>query len=159
MSTAKAGADKEELKAIAVANTVRARQAMLPLLQAYIEQFQTLRQRGLIGPEQRAAWNDRMRTLRRTYIPSKIDYQFQSQQALPGYSHFAYSTMQLHLQLLHEGDLIAMLDALEKTPSAHLRIRSCTLQRVLPNNEALTPTLQAECMMEWITVPGGMANT
>lgn len=155
MHTTGIKAGKEEQKAATMADSVRSRQRNLPLLQAHIDQSRMLQQRGLIGPEQRAAWADRLRMLGRLYAPSKLDYQLQAQQRLPEHPDFAYSAMQLHLQLLHEGDFLAVLDALEKTQSAYVRARKCTLQRMPVVGEALSPTLEAECVMEWITVPNG----
>lgn len=54
------------------------------------------------------------------------------------------------MPLLHEGQLVALLDDLVRHASALVRVRECTLSRAAtaaPGGEQLN----ADCLLDWIT--------
>lgn len=129
-----------------------------------IERFQALKARGYIGPEQRLDWVDaiaRIKTARRIF---KLDYEFAPQRPvdagiLPGGAaagdfEIMSSQMRLHLQLLHEGELLAFLAELRNAVQALIQVRSCSIERIAPGNadRGNNAQLKAECTLEWITL-------
>ncbi len=65
--------------------------------------------------------------------------------------------MQLNAHLLHEEDLLRLLDDLHRHARPLLRVRECTLER-LPRGAAEGSSahpranLRAECQIDWITI-------
>lgn len=136
-------------------------------LRAKIGNFETLKARGYIGPEQRLNWIEaiaRIRTARRIH---KLDYEFAPQRpvdasvlpagASAGGFEIMSSQMHLSLQLLHEGELLAFLADLRSAVPALVQVRSCTIERLAPGQteQAHNAQLQAECTLEWITLKEG----
>lgn len=132
-----------------------------------IGRFQSLKTRGFIGPEQRLDWIEtiaRIKTARRIF---KLDYEFSPQRPvdasiLPGGSaaggfEIMASQMQLQMQLLHEGELLAFLAELREAVQALVQVRSCTIGRLAPGNadRGNNAQLKAECTLEWITLKEG----
>ena len=119
--------------------------------------FNTLATRGMIGAEQRLEWVELLKELRDRHRLSELWYEFSPQHPLEnnptGNLTLYASTMRLQLKLLHEEDLIHLLDDLRKKALALIQIRRCDLSR-LPGTGAGVPTalLQAECTIDWITL-------
>ncbi len=131
-----------------------------------IVRYNALVARGIIGEEHRLDWVEEInaiKTARRLY---DLQYEIAPQKPidtaiLPGtggsYEFYA-STMQLTLQLLHEGDLLDFLADLRARARAYIRPRSCDVSR-LPKSPAggtdkrgPQPLLKADCTLDWITV-------
>ena len=120
-----------------------------------ITHFQTLKNRGLIGAEQRLDWVEilgRIKTARRISV---LDYEFAPQRpvdasilpggaAAGGFAIMA-SQMRLRMRLLHEGDLLNVLDDLRATAPALIQVRECKI------DHSADAQLNAECTLEWIT--------
>ncbi len=132
-----------------------------------ITRFQALKSRGTIGAEQRLDWLEtisRLKTARRIF---QLDYEFAPQRPidgtiLPGGSAtggfgIMASQMRLHMQLLHEGDLLGFLDDLRAAAPALIQVRACTMGRGVrnPAEHGASPQLAAECTLEWITLKEG----
>lgn len=136
-----------------------------------LNRFQSLKTRGYIGPERRLDWIDgiaRIKAARRVF---KLDYEFAPQRLvdasiLPGGAtaggyEIMSSQMRLHLQLLHEGELLAILGDLTtetlSTVQALVLVRSCTIERLMPGNtdRGSKALLKADCTLEWITLKEG----
>ena len=129
-----------------------------------IGRFQALKARGYIGPERRLDWIetiDRIKAARRII---KLGYEFAPQRpvdasVLPGGSSaggfdIMSSQMRLHLQLLHEGELLAFLADLRKAVQAVVQVRSCAIDRIPADaaNRSNNAQLQVECTLEWISL-------
>lgn len=130
-----------------------------------IRRYQAIREQGYIGPEQRLDWVEaiaRIKAARRIY---RLEYDFAPQRpadasVLPG-GHGAggfdimASQMRMQVQILHEGELLGLIDDIRKSVRALIQLRSCTMERVTGvsagdrNNPA---PLKAECTLEWITL-------
>lgn len=121
-----------------------------------IERFRDLEARGVVGPERRVDWIERIEEVRRARRLLDVRYEFSPQTALDkgvddistsGY-RFMSSTMQLHMQLLHEEDLFVFLSDLAATVPALLRTRDCVVERT----GSAPGRLRAQCILDWITL-------
>lgn len=149
-------------------NDIRARLARARDEQAElrdkIARYLAFKDRGYIGPEKRLDWVEaiaRIKLARRIY---RLDYEFSPQRAidatiLPGSPSaggfdFLSSRMKLQVQVLHEGELLALLDDIRGAVRAMIQLRSCDFERAPAgagdrNNPA---PLKVECTLEWITL-------
>ncbi len=62
--------------------------------------------------------------------------------------------MKLQLNLLHEEDLIRLLDDLRRQARALIQVKRCDVSRIPrsgPEN-TLQGYLQAECLIDWVTL-------
>lgn len=135
-------------------------------IRAYEPQFLALRQRGLIGEENRLAWIDAIRRSQEQRKLLPISYDISPQQGLQvpmpvmmGQYHLRGSRMRLQMDLLHEMDLLNLLDDLRQ--AGYFAVQDCTLKRhsmagagAAPGNatDAMAPALGAECELLWLTV-------
>lgn len=132
-----------------------------------IDRYQALQARGYIGPEKRLDWIEaiaRIKVARRIF---SLDYEFTPQRpvesaVLPGGPtagglQFMSSQMRMQAQLLHEGELIGLIDEIRNSVQALIQIRSCNMQR-LPQSttdRSNSAQIKAECTLEWITLKEG----
>jgi len=119
-------------------------------------QFQDLQQSGIVGPERRLEWIELLRELQhRLRIPG-LNYEFGARQPLPpgggDAAHFV-SPMRMQLRLVHEEDLLRLLESLQSEAKALVLIRQCTLSPLKDRNanDGLAQ-LSAECELRWITI-------
>lgn len=127
-------------------------------LAARAERYRRLDARGLLGAERRLDWIDLITAVRVARQLFDVDYDFAAQrplEATPSPSVAAVaSTMKLRMPLLHEGDLIAILEDLAERAPALLQIRECRLERVAaePHDTGPAARLAASCRIDWITL-------
>jgi hypothetical protein len=128
-----------------------------------IGRFRALEARGVVGPEQRLEWIERLRTARERLGLPALDYELRPRRPLqPGSTppdsaaanlgegyRLAASAMHLKADLVQEEDLLRLLTALAAEPSAIVRPTWCRMAR------AGATGLAAECELEWITVSPG----
>jgi hypothetical protein len=130
-------------------------------IRAYEPQFLALRQRGLIGEENRLAWIDALRRSQEQRKLLPISYDISPQQALQvplpivmGQYHLRGSRMRLQMDLLHEMDLLNLLDDLRQ--AGYFAVQDCTLKRhasaAAGAASGAAPTLGAECELLWLTL-------
>lgn len=132
-----------------------------------INRFQALKARGYIGAEHRLDWIEAIARIKATRRIFKLDYDFAPQRPvdaaiLPGGAsaggfEIMSSQMRLQAHLLHEGELLALLDDIRDAVQALIQVRSCSMQRITPNTNSRSSSaqLQAECTLEWITLKEG----
>lgn len=128
-----------------------------------IARFNDLTRRGIFGLEQRLDWIEQIRQIKTTRKLQDIQYEIAPQlpldsAILPGSSgdfEFLSSPMHLGMQLLHEEDLLNLLNDLRASAQAYLRVRRCDIDR-LPKSggegRGPPPQLSATCAIDWITV-------
>jgi hypothetical protein len=127
-------------------------------IRLYQPQYAALRERGLIGQENRLDWVDAMRQIQEQRKLMPITYELEPQQPvqmdgameLGGYRLHG-SRMNLHMDLLHEGDLFVLLDDLRQR--SFYSAQECSIKRAaagLPT--PLAPTLTADCTLNWLTL-------
>ncbi|SIR64048.1 hypothetical protein SAMN05880566_11645 [Janthinobacterium sp. TND4EL3] len=133
-------------------------------IRAYEPQFLALRQRGLIGEENRLAWIDAIRLSQEQRKLLPISYDIGAQQVLSvpspmvmGQYQLRGSVMQLRMDLLHEMDLLDLLDDLRR--SGYFAVQECSLKRsgasgaAAPGAPAAMPgVLSADCSLLWLTL-------
>lgn len=124
---------------------------------AKIDRFRHLVERGAVGTEQRLAWVELIRDARARHHLGAVDYEFSPQRLLDpliapsdaDQLEAAGSTLRIRMPLLHEGQLIALLDDLAFNASAVVRVRECSVTRAAMASDA--EQLVADCLLDWIT--------
>lgn len=121
--------------------------------------FRSWQARGLIGPPRPREWGEQFQNLQREMRLPALSYEFLP--PAPGTKEGDFSfhavALKLHLDLLHEEDLLHFLDRLENSARALVLVRSCRLSRLppMPVRPGATPAaLGADCEMDWATAYG-----
>ncbi len=132
-----------------------------------ITRYEALKQRGIVGTEQRLDWIDLISQIKTARRIPKLEYDFAPQRKLDttflpegaetSSMRFMSSQMHLRLSLLHEGELLGFLDDLRAAAPALIQVRACNLARSMPSpadpaQRGIKPQLTAECTLEWITL-------
>jgi hypothetical protein len=126
----------------------------------YLPQYQALINDGAIGEERRIDWVDKLRTIHRDNKLFSIKYEIGAQENYnPNFNlnmgpfKLQRSIMKIELAMLHEGDLLTLLDALIHQQSAPFMIRTCEILRITPNiGTSLVPNMQSKCELDWMTI-------
>lgn len=125
----------------------------------FLPEYRRLMKRGFIGEEQRIDWIDDLRAIGLHYKLFPITYAIGTQQDyhpgfLPDTGHFRLhrSAMKFTLPLLHEQDLLTLLQALPAENNPPLMLRDCTIIRAAESREKLAPRLAADCELDWLTI-------
>ncbi|HSH73651.1 MAG TPA: hypothetical protein VK974_11400 [Methylophilaceae bacterium] len=126
----------------------------------YLPIYQRMIKDGFIGEERRIEWVDSLRNIHQQHKLYTVNYSIGMQEEYkPAFtlnvgSFKPYrSVMKLELAMLHEGDLLTLIDALDKTETAPFILRQCEITRLSsakPTN--LTPNLLAACELDWLTI-------
>ncbi|MES2117408.1 MAG: hypothetical protein V4578_19765 [Pseudomonadota bacterium] len=138
-------------------------------IRAFQPQFTALRARGLVGEENRLAWLDAIRHIQEERGLLPISYDIAPQQPVApdpavatGDYQLRASRVTVRMDMLHELDLFNFLEDLRAR--GYFAVQDCGLKRL--NNaagqtDAPTPTVSAECTLNWLTLlpaaPGGGA--
>lgn len=122
--------------------------------------FQQLQTRGIIGTENRLDWVELLRETREKLRLYDVEYEILPQQQLDTTAghQFHLSPMRLDMRLLHEEDLLRLLQEVRTRATALVLPRECSIAR-LPQpaqSDRLgpQPQLTANCTLQWITVRG-----
>lgn len=126
----------------------------------YLPQYQSLIKQGYIGEEKRIEWIDKLRTIHEQNKMFSIDYSVEKQEAFTpsfalniGSLKLRKSTMKIQLNMLHEGDIITLLDALKNQQPTPFIVRSCVISQNTDTIEAkLNANLLADCELDWLTL-------
>lgn len=131
------------------------------IIEEFYPLFVRLHRDGLLGGERRLSWLESLRTAgARLQIPEigyKLEAQRETRPETPlalGEFGLYMSPMSLNLGLLHEGDLVRLLDALERDAFGLYSVRRCDFRM---HDGALTldpaaPNIKADCVLEWLTL-------
>lgn len=159
----------EKLQALEVQRTLlnQARQKYLSsgqereMIVEYLPKYQDLLTTGFVGEERRIEWIASLRQIHLQHRLFSIDYNISQQGvARPGYllnlGGFVLhvSTMHVEFGMLHEGDLLTLLDSL-KSQFKIFVVRECTITR--PKRQSINASiiadyLNASCELDWITL-------
>lgn len=134
-------------------------------LQQSADVFRTLVDRGMLQTESRLDVVELLNTLRVRY-QLVLDYEIAPQRTLtlPGGRVFQSvdvlaSRVKIKARALHEGDMLGFIDALETSSRGFYPVDRCAMRRVdVPDPESLQPRVEADCMLEWITLKDKHAN-
>jgi hypothetical protein len=127
----------------------------------YLPIYNDLLAKGFVGEERRIEW---IETLRQIHVKNKlfsIDYSIGLQENykpsfIPNMGSFILhrSTMKLDLEMLHEGDLLNLIDGLHEQSTPFI-VRDCEIKRpvgAVVNTKNLTSNLKALCEIDWLTL-------
>lgn len=131
------------------------------MINQYYPQYVELLEQGIIGREQRLNWIEVLRAFgEETRLPmlnynisSQDEYTFEYPLQLGNFKIFS-SSMKLDLKLLHEGDLINLLDSIDKNSLGLSSVDNCKLvrsQNVL-KMDGKNPNVTASCEIRWFTI-------
>jgi hypothetical protein len=122
--------------------------------------YRSLIARGLMQPERRLDLVEMMNNLRAQYRIFSVDYEMSPQRALtlaggrsfPSVDIVA-SRVTLRVRALHEGDVLAFIQAIAQSSNGFHPVERCLLKRIDgPAASTLQPRVEAECALEWITM-------
>ena len=122
--------------------------------------YQRMADAGIVGSRNRLDLIEKISSIKAERKLFEIKYNIDAQKPLdyPGITpsgtmDFVTSRMQLDIMLLHEEDLINFLNDLRTAGQSHVSVRQCTLTRQDRGaTPALSPTLQAQCQVDLITL-------
>jgi hypothetical protein len=127
----------------------------------YLPKYQHLLATGFVGEERRIEWIETLRQIHLQHKLFSIDYNIGQQVVaqpsyLPNLGSFTLhaSTMHLDFGMLHEGDLLTLLDNLRAQFNTFV-VRECTItnpSRAKINASLLTDYLKASCEIDWISL-------
>ncbi|NKC16862.1 MAG: hypothetical protein GKR94_33120 [Gammaproteobacteria bacterium] len=133
------------------------------LLDEFAPKFALFREHGLIGTEQRLSWVEALRAVAVGLKLAALQYEIGTQEAfspeftVPAGSFKVFSTdMQLKMGLLHEGDLRALLTALEEAARGQFSVTNCRFDRSPGSFDDTTvasrANLEVRCNLRWLLV-------
>ncbi|MFV1922613.1 MAG: hypothetical protein ACMZ63_08420 [Methylotenera sp.] len=127
----------------------------------YLPEYNHLLAQGFIGEERRIEWIERLRQIHGQYNLFSIDYSIgQQERYQPSFitnagNHIINrSVMELKLDMLHEGDLIHLIEDLHQDTPPFL-VRECEITRPIGadiDSKKMTANLKAVCEIDWITL-------
>lgn len=127
----------------------------------YLPVYNNLLARGFIGEERRIEWIERLRQIHGQYNLFSIDYSIGQQEKYKpsfvqnmGNHVMNRSVMELQLDMLHEGDLINLLEDLHKDTPPFM-VRDCEITRPIGaeiNSKKVVANLKAACEIDWVTL-------
>ena len=127
----------------------------------YLPTYNDLLAKGFIGEERRIEWIEQLRQLHAQHKLFSIDYQIGLQENykpsfITNMGSFVLhrSTMKLNMDMLHEGDLLNLLDGLHEQATPFI-VRDCEIKRpigALVNSKNLSANLKAVCEIDWLTL-------
>ncbi len=127
----------------------------------YLPKYNELIYNGFVGEERRIEWIETLRQIHAQHKLFSIDYKINLQEDykptfLGNLGNFILhrSIMRLDLDMLHEGDLLTLLDELHAQPTPFI-VRDCELKRTTNaaiNLNNLSANLKASCEIDWLTL-------
>ena len=131
--------------------------------------FEDLVSRGILREESRLDLIERLDRLKVRHRLLGLEYEIAPQRPLVLAGGRAFnavdvlgSRVKVRAMALHEADALAFLEELAKPDRGFNPANRCNLQRIEPGApDAITPRVEAECMLEWISLKdkrGARAN-
>ena len=127
----------------------------------YLPAYNDLLATGFVGEERRIEWIEALRNIHAKHKLFSIDYSIGLQEAykpsfLANLGNFRLnrSVMSLKLDMLHEGDMLAIIDGLREQTTPFI-VRDCKIQRpigAVVNSKNVAANMQAECEIDWLTL-------
>ena len=127
----------------------------------YLPIYNKLLASGFVGEERRIEWIEALRQIHAQHKLFSIDYSIGLQESynpsfLPNLGNFKLkrSVMNLKLDMLHEGDLLALLDGLHEQTTPFI-VRECEIKRpvgAVVNAKNMVSNMQANCEIDWLTL-------
>ena len=137
------------------------------LATAYSRPFAALVKKGIVGDEQRLNWVEALREVSAALRLDKSNYRIEPRKSVSpeyidnsgSFSLYA-SKMNLQLSLLHEGDLLSVISALDRKAFGIFHVESCELERKQEDflSSGTSDNLSAECELAWYTLDDTNVN-
>ena len=136
------------------------------MIATYLPLFEDLSERGIIGREFRLDWIETLTDARERLKIPDLEYVIKAQEpyvpefsiASGVYQPFA-SVMTIDAGLLHEGDLVDLLRALDTRARGLYSVKSCSIDRRRDTPGRPTePHLGSNCDLEWFTLKNPRAE-
>ncbi|UGQ48361.1 hypothetical protein [Massilia endophytica] len=148
---------QQHLRNLAQQNFVQA-ESEKQEIRLYQPQFLTLQRLGFVGSENRLAWVEAIRQIQEQRRLLPLTYEIEPQQPYrvegrlaTGDYQLRGSRMALHMDLLHELDLLYFLTDLRQR--GVFAVQGCELRRTASaGNAPLAPSLTADCVLNWLTL-------
>ena len=128
----------------------------------FLPQYQILIDQGFVGEERRIEWVDELRAQHKNHKLFGVKYSISQQEVykpafVPSIGGFVMnrSTMKLDLDMLHEGDILQLIESLGAKKAAPFMLRDCEITRLNANAELskqLIANLHAQCELDWLTL-------
>ena len=140
------------------------------VIRDYLPRFAELDKNGLSGEERRLSWIETLQDAGDALRLPSLGYEIRAQKpyqpgtaSKPGRYGVFVSEMALSMQLLHEGDLFALLDLLDERAQGIYTVSSCEMTRNFMEltDNPVAGNITADCLLEWFTVKpadGGETN-
>jgi hypothetical protein len=127
----------------------------------YLPKYNDLLASGFIGEERRIEWIETLRQIHAQHKLFSIDYSIGLQESykpsfLPNLGNFVLhrSVMSVKLDMLHEGDILALIDGLHEQTTPFI-VRDCEISRPVGaqvNSRDVAANMQANCEIDWLTL-------
>jgi hypothetical protein len=127
----------------------------------YLPAYNELLASGFVGEERRIEWIEKLRQVHRQHKLFSIDYSIGLQEnyktpflANLGNFDLHRSVMKLNLDMLHEGDLLTLLEGLQEQSTPFI-VRECEISRPIGasiNILTVSANLKAACEIDWLTL-------
>jgi hypothetical protein len=131
------------------------------IIAQFLPEFQRLYDHGLLGRERRLSWLETLRRAGDANGLPQLVYKLDAQRiatpdfgiTLGDYQLYA-SAMTLNLGLLHEGDLLQLLQTLDREALGQYSVKSCWLKRTSEkiDTASYAANLSADCTLDWWTI-------
>lgn len=128
-------------------------------IRAKIARYQEIIDQGRTQPERRLEWVETLRNIKTARRLLALEYEIAPQRPLDarqpaaGGYNFLVSPMKLEIPMLHENDLLGLLDDLRTQVQALVSVRSCKIERIAADpNRQNAANLKATCEIDWITL-------
>lgn len=157
--------DRSEIGFRNITNKYNSARDRKRIIDDFENKFSELLQKGIIGNEKRLSWIETIESVVRNNQLSFIKYKINKQEMLndkqlsaqfPGIDIYV-STMSLNMQLLHEGDLFALMSALNKKADGLFEVSECKIRRNRQSNQGpieesgTDQNFNADCILNWYT--------
>lgn len=127
----------------------------------YLPIYNDLLATGFVGEERRIEWIETLRQIHTQHKLFSIDYSIGMQENykpsfMPNTGNFVVhrSVMNLKLDMLHEGDILSLLDGLHEQTTPFI-VRDCEIKRpvgAVVNAKNMSANMQANCEIDWMTL-------
>ena len=134
------------------------------LYQQYLAEYKSLRERGVIGEEQRLSWIEELQNINKKYHLTGLRYEISPQKkaSLPKITPpknitINVSTMKLQAGLLHEGDIVGLWHDLQTNAKGMFAPDECEFESRFRRGQAVTYTqnssyVKMQCELDWYSI-------
>jgi hypothetical protein len=134
----------------------------IDLLEQYKSRYAGYKVSGLVGVERRLSWVESLESTNADLQLAAINYKLLPQEEFkrPGFNvtrgvNVKGSIMVLRMDLLHEEDLLTLIEGLKLSTDNIFTVESCSITRSSPVSSSLntkSANLSSNCRLRWVTI-------